>query len=468
MNYIPSHLSLPSSITSTSHNDAWFLTSDSSLNAHDQPLQEPVPFEDFEFTTGLDPNISIPLPLDAMTINALLPEEEQPQQHPFELHPSGSLTNTLLNEDDQKAFSNFLDTFFMDQATADGLGSLGDTLSSNAYQASSSATADFLPLTEELEENRRNSILQSLDQQKQLHRQLFTSLSIPDTSLPPIRETKSPDLVTPSPHLKKRRATDNEEEDENTKRPSKKRTTARSHKELLTEEEKRANHIASEQKRRSTIRSGFKDLTELVPTLKNINNSKSTVLFKAVEFIKQLERRNKNLREKISALELRVEVEGRRRAKTVTGPSPSLLPPPSPASHLPLHTQSIQPQRQDILAGRKTRPSSSSNSSSSSSNESLENMKGLPASAAAALLAHKTQQKQLLALQEQLQLHQRLLAQQQEMKERARRKEKCSVILPSHLHHYRPSSDEPKTGFHPIESLDTDTTEEPLKATVSA
>ncbi|KAI9283545.1 hypothetical protein BC943DRAFT_280808, partial [Umbelopsis sp. AD052] len=57
---------------------------------------------------------------------------------------------------------------------------------------------------------------------------------------------------------------------------------SKQHKELLTEEEKRANHIASEQKRRNTIRTGFKELTDIIPTLKNINNSKSTILFKAV------------------------------------------------------------------------------------------------------------------------------------------------------------------------------------------
>ncbi|KAI9482564.1 hypothetical protein BDB00DRAFT_168613 [Zychaea mexicana] len=79
--------------------------------------------------------------------------------------------------------------------------------------------------------------------------------------------------------------------------------------ELLTEEEKRANHIASEQKRRNTIRNGFKEMTELIPTLKNINNSKSTILFKAVEYIRHLEKRNRNMREKISALHMRVEVK---------------------------------------------------------------------------------------------------------------------------------------------------------------
>ncbi|KAG0174949.1 hypothetical protein DFQ28_003626 [Apophysomyces sp. BC1034] len=374
-----------------------------------------------------------------MAINQILPEE-----HQFNLNATASLTDTLLNEDDQKAFSNFLDTFFMDQATADGLNSLNEALQPNSFHPS----GDLLPLNEELEESRRNSILQSLDQ----HRQLFTPLSIPDSSLPPIRETKSPDLVTLSSHLKKRRASDNDDDDddddEHNKRPSKKKSTVRSHKELLTEEEKRANHIASEQKRRSTIRSGFKDLTDLVPTLKNINNSKSTVLFKAVEYIRHLERRNKGLREKISTLEVRAEVEGRRRAKTLAG-----------APHLPLHTQSAQNSRQDIFADKRIRRDSHDGPGSA---------KGLPASAAAALLAHKTQQKQLLALQEQLQLHQKLLAQQQEMKDRTRKREKRSNALSPRLHRYLPSSDEPKAGFRSVESLDTDPTEEPLKATVSA
>ncbi|KAI8358854.1 hypothetical protein B0O80DRAFT_376071, partial [Mortierella sp. GBAus27b] len=60
------------------------------------------------------------------------------------------------------------------------------------------------------------------------------------------------------------------------------------YKELLTEEEKRANHIASEQKRRNTIRNGFKDMVDIIPDLRDVNSSKSTILFKAVDFIKQL------------------------------------------------------------------------------------------------------------------------------------------------------------------------------------
>ncbi|KAG0288359.1 hypothetical protein BGZ97_006843, partial [Linnemannia gamsii] len=77
------------------------------------------------------------------------------------------------------------------------------------------------------------------------------------------------------------------------------------YKELLTEEEKRANHIASEQKRRNTIRNGFKDMTDIIPDLKDVNSSKSTILFKAVDFIKHLERRNRLLQEKATQLESR-------------------------------------------------------------------------------------------------------------------------------------------------------------------
>ncbi|KAF9093544.1 hypothetical protein BGX27_001606 [Mortierella sp. AM989] len=78
------------------------------------------------------------------------------------------------------------------------------------------------------------------------------------------------------------------------------------YKELLTEEEKRANHIASEQKRRNTIRNGFKDMTEIIPDLKDLNSSKSTILFKAVDFIRHLERQNRMLQDKASRLESRL------------------------------------------------------------------------------------------------------------------------------------------------------------------
>ncbi|KAF9177618.1 hypothetical protein BGZ51_008517 [Haplosporangium sp. Z 767] len=83
-------------------------------------------------------------------------------------------------------------------------------------------------------------------------------------------------------------------------------TKRKPYKELLTEEEKRANHIASEQKRRNTIRNGFKDMTDIIPDLKDVNSSKSTILFKAVDFIKHLEKRNRMLQEKANQLESRL------------------------------------------------------------------------------------------------------------------------------------------------------------------
>ncbi|KAG2208735.1 hypothetical protein INT47_007834 [Mucor saturninus] len=83
----------------------------------------------------------------------------------------------------------------------------------------------------------------------------------------------------------------------------KRRLEEEENRELLSDDQKRANHIASEQKRRNTIRGGFKELTEIIPTLKNINNSKSTILFKSVDYIKQLDKRNKSLRERLSLLQ---------------------------------------------------------------------------------------------------------------------------------------------------------------------
>lgn len=51
---------------------------------------------------------------------------------------------------------------------------------------------------------------------------------------------------------------------------------------LLTEEEKKANHIASEQKRRHNIRVGFDQLVQLVPTLNQCHRSEALILQKSV------------------------------------------------------------------------------------------------------------------------------------------------------------------------------------------
>jgi heteromeric Ino2p/Ino4p transcription factor len=65
----------------------------------------------------------------------------------------------------------------------------------------------------------------------------------------------------------------------------------------LSEHEKKANHIASEQKRRQAIREGFDRLTELVPGLEGQGRSESVVLKKTVDYMRlQLEERRRLVR----------------------------------------------------------------------------------------------------------------------------------------------------------------------------
>jgi hypothetical protein len=411
--------------------------------------------------------------------------------------PTASTTNAVLDENDQKAFSSFLDAFFLDPDM--------QPLSSSNNEFYYCPIKETVPVKEEEqeEEYRRNSILQSLDEQKKLHQRL-NLIAAASTN-------KTTDLVTSRSNKKKKTSTLQSKQDtpqtiylrtsesltspytyqppintkkrsssvlyQNEKLPPIERGSSvsssstinthqskksRVNRELLTEEEKRANHIASEQKRRSTIRNGFKELTDLIPTLKNINNSKSTVLFKAVEFIRYLEKRNKHLRDKVGSLEVRVEVEGRMTQQLANNsalnkkkqeqvekdtevetesPLPITLPKYSTMKHVSYEKPNLPTSKKSSIIA-KTSPSSAllpyslqntsksyqqltekrRNSSSGGGGTISPNthhqLKGLPANARNALLAHKTQQKQLLILQEQLQMHQRLIAQQQEMKER--------------------------------------------------
>lgn len=62
-------------------------------------------------------------------------------------------------------------------------------------------------------------------------------------------------------------------------RPQGRRSRKAPH-ELLTEAEKKANHIASEQKRRQNIRLGFDQLIEIVPSLSQGNRSEALILQK--------------------------------------------------------------------------------------------------------------------------------------------------------------------------------------------
>lgn len=73
------------------------------------------------------------------------------------------------------------------------------------------------------------------------------------------------------------------ESDDADQAPSSKPRTGRGKKpphELLSEAEKKANHIASEQKRRQNIRVGFDQLVEIVPTLSQSHRSEALILQK--------------------------------------------------------------------------------------------------------------------------------------------------------------------------------------------
>lgn len=64
--------------------------------------------------------------------------------------------------------------------------------------------------------------------------------------------------------------------------PRRQRRARKAPHELLTEAEKKANHIASEQKRRQNIRLGFDQLIEVVPSLSQGNRSEALILQKCM------------------------------------------------------------------------------------------------------------------------------------------------------------------------------------------
>ncbi|KAG4435284.1 hypothetical protein IFR05_009244 [Cadophora sp. M221] len=80
----------------------------------------------------------------------------------------------------------------------------------------------------------------------------------------------------------------------------------------LSEHEKKANHIASEQKRRQAIREGFDRLTELVPGLEGQGRSESVVLKKTVDYMRAQLAERKRLVERVEGLGGQVE-DGMRR-----------------------------------------------------------------------------------------------------------------------------------------------------------
>ncbi|KAI8054172.1 uncharacterized protein B0P05DRAFT_561194 [Gilbertella persicaria] len=101
------------------------------------------------------------------------------------------------------------------------------------------------------------------------------SLTIPEEE-----ETAS---SSSSPNTKKR----SYESEENTSAKKERKGRKAPH-ELLTDAEKKANHIASEKKRRQNIRLGFDQLIEIVPSLTQGNRSEAFILQKSVDHIRHL------------------------------------------------------------------------------------------------------------------------------------------------------------------------------------
>ncbi|CZS95286.1 hypothetical protein WAI453_011270 [Rhynchosporium graminicola] len=70
----------------------------------------------------------------------------------------------------------------------------------------------------------------------------------------------------------------------------------------LSEGEKKANHIASEQKRRQAIREGFDRLTELVPGIEGQGRSESVVLKRTVDHMREQLAERKKLVAKLEGM----------------------------------------------------------------------------------------------------------------------------------------------------------------------
>ncbi|KAG0339563.1 hypothetical protein BG004_006769, partial [Podila humilis] len=73
--------------------------------------------------------------------------------------------------------------------------------------------------------------------------------------------------------------------------------------ELLTDAEKKANHIASEQKRRQNIRIGFDSLVDIVPSLSDCHRSEALILQKSVDYIQRLLHQKNQLKNKVRDLQ---------------------------------------------------------------------------------------------------------------------------------------------------------------------
>jgi hypothetical protein len=113
----------------------------------------------------------------------------------------------------------------------------------------------------------------------------INTLLIPSHS-PVTKVTKKYQKKTPySPTTTSSSSTTSGSSDDNhNKRKNSSNATRKMTHELLSDDQKRANHIASEQKRRANIRIGFEKLVDIVPTLSSGHRSEALILQKCKLF----------------------------------------------------------------------------------------------------------------------------------------------------------------------------------------
>lgn len=95
------------------------------------------------------------------------------------------------------------------------------------------------------------------------------------------RQKKPYDKRPKSPHS-------SSSSDENENKAKHNNNSKKATHELLSEDQKRANHIASEQKRRANIRIGFEKLVDIVPTLNTGHRSEALILQKCITIASKL------------------------------------------------------------------------------------------------------------------------------------------------------------------------------------
>lgn len=120
---------------------------------------------------------------------------------------------------------------------------------------------------------------------------------------PPVKKYQQKRMSPYSPTSSSSTTTSSSDEYNKSRKSSTKASKKQTH-ELLSEDQKRANHIASEQKRRANIRVGFEKLVDIVPTLSSGHRSEALILQKSVEHLRLLVESKTKLKEKARELQL--------------------------------------------------------------------------------------------------------------------------------------------------------------------